>query len=62
MIKISKYNKEYYENNKYFINEKARIYYRENFGYEIKRKKLRKQKEEMRKLKNLMNDYCSGNF
>lgn len=62
MIKISKYNKEYYEKKKYIINEKARMYYRKNFGYEIKRKNLRKQKEEIRKLKNLIYDYCSGNF
>lgn len=56
------YSKKYYEENKYSINKKARQKYKKYFGPESKRKKLLQQKNEMKKLKELLNDYCGGNF
>ena len=56
------YNKEYYKLNKWKYNLASKIYYKKNFGYEKKRKNILEHEETMKKLKELMFQYCGGEF
>jgi hypothetical protein len=62
VIKISNYNKEYYQLNKHIYKEASKRYRRKYFGYEKKRKKILEHKKTMKKLKDLMLEYCGGKF
>lgn len=59
---MTKYNQEYYLNNKKAFNTRSKIYYRKNYSHEARRQNIIEYDKQMKKLKELMFQYCGGEF